>query len=202
MKTRTRFVLLVLPALLVAACADPPTVSAPDGAFLEAPSDALFLGGPGAGPAGLLQNFVAPHSGDQEVPANDSRARGQAVFQLSKDGTTLRYRLIVANIENVTQAHIHCGAPGTNGPVVAWLYPPAPPAELIPGRTNGPLAHGAITEADVIERPDSPTCPGGVASLSELIEKMRTGGAYSNVHTSQFPPGEIRGDIHAGGRHH
>lgn len=42
-------------------------------------------------------------SGDEEVPARPTRAQGQAIFTLNDDGT-LGYRLIVANIENVTQA--------------------------------------------------------------------------------------------------
>lgn len=140
-------------------------------------------------------NFVAVLSGEQEVPANDSAARGQAKLQLSADGTELDYRLIVANIENVTQAHIHCAAAGVNGPVVAFLYPAGPPAELIPGRTDGILAEGTITGADVIARPDSPECPGGVSGFSDLLNKIRSGQAYVNVHTSQFPGGEIRGQL-------
>ncbi len=37
-----------------------------------------------------------------EVPnAVESSAQGEAIFQLSKDGSELRYKLIVANIQNV-----------------------------------------------------------------------------------------------------
>lgn len=140
-------------------------------------------------------NFVAVLSGAQEVPPNDSAARGQTKFQLSQDGTALHYRLVVANIENVTQAHIHCAAAGVNGPVVAFLYPEAPPAELIPGRTDGVLAEGTITAEDVIPRPDSAECPGGVSGLNDLLGKIRSEDAYANVHTSQYPGGEIRGQI-------
>jgi hypothetical protein len=141
------------------------------------------------------RNFRAHLSGREEVPPVNTRAQGQAIFQLSKDGNELRYKLIVANIHNVTQAHIHCGAAGVNGPVVAWLYPDAPPATLIPGRFNGILAEGTIDAVDVVARPDSAACPGGVANFDDLIAKIRSGEAYVNVHTSQFPPGEIRGQI-------
>lgn len=125
-------------------------------------------------------------SGDEEVPANDSRAQGQAIFQLSGDGTALSYTLIVANIENVTQAHIYRAPGGVNGGIVVWLYPPAPPAQLIPGRSQGPLATGVITEASLV---------GTLAGqpLSALLDEMLAGNTYVNVHTSQFPPGEIRG---------
>jgi hypothetical protein len=134
------------------------------------------------------RTFVAPLSGGQEVPPNDSRATGVAVFKLSKDGTALDFRVNVGNIENVTQAHIHLAPVGVNGPVVVWLHPPGPPAQLLPGRTNGPLAQGTITAADLV---------GQLAGedLATLVAHIRDGNAYVNVHTTQFPPGEVRGQI-------
>lgn len=143
---------------------------------------------PTASAVGQGQTFVAPSSGAQEVPANDSRARGQTVFRLSDDGEQLHYRLIVANLDNVIQAHIHLAPAGVNGPVVAWLYPSEPPAQLIPGRSSGVLASGTITADDLV---------GALAGqpLSELVDAMESGTTYVNVHTSQFPGGEIRGQI-------
>ena len=139
--------------------------------------------------------FVAPLSGDEENPPVDTRATGVATFKLNSAGDAFSFRLIVANIENVTQSHIHCGAEGVNGPVVVFLYPDAPPPVLIEGRFQGVLATGTRTNAHVIARPDSPECPGGVANFDELLAKMRAGEAYVNVHTQQFPGGEIRGQI-------
>ncbi|HKH90874.1 MAG TPA: CHRD domain-containing protein, partial [Gemmatimonadaceae bacterium] len=52
------------------------------------------------GNAPAQDHFHATASGREEVPPNDSRGRGTATFKLSKDGTELSYRLIVANIEN------------------------------------------------------------------------------------------------------
>ncbi|MBI4201557.1 MAG: CHRD domain-containing protein [Chloroflexi bacterium] len=146
-----------------------------------------------AGASGpTVQNFVTHLSGDEEVPARDTRAQGQAIFQLSTDGTELSYVLIVANINNVTQAHIHVAPPGVNGPVVAWLYPSAPPAELIPGRFSGVLAEGTIT-------PDSLVGPLAGSTLEDLLEMMREGNTYVNVHTLQFPGGEVRSQIRVTG---
>jgi hypothetical protein len=137
---------------------------------------------------GHQRNFRAHLSGSEEVPPVNTRAQGQAIFQLSKDGTELHYRLIVANIQNVTQAHIHLAPAGVNGPVVAWLYPGAPPAQLIPGRFNGVLSTGVITGADLVG-------PLAGQTLEDLLDAMRDGDTYVNVHTSQFPPGEVRGQI-------
>ena len=129
-------------------------------------------------------------TGDAERPdPNDSRAQGQAIFHVSDDGSEIQYKLIVANIENVTQAHIHCCAntEGTAG-IVVWLYPSAPPLQLIPGRFQGALAEGAITQGSLV---------GSLAgqSLTVLLDNIASGLAYVNVHTSLFPPGEIRGQI-------
>jgi hypothetical protein len=137
---------------------------------------------------GETGNFHAHASGAEEVPANDSPAQGQAIFRLSADGTGLHYRLIVANIENVTQAHIHLAPEGQNGPVTAWLYPSAPPPVPIPGPSQGPLNEGVITAADL----RGPLAGG---ELSDLLDHLRAGNAYVNVHTAQFPGGEVRGQI-------
>jgi hypothetical protein len=133
-------------------------------------------------------NFRGHMTPEQEVHVVESKATGQAVFQLSKDGTELSYKVIVANIENVIMAHIHLASAGVNGPVVAWLYPSSPPAQLIPGRSNGVLAQGTITAANLVG-------PLAGQPLSALVDAMKEGGTYVNVHTSQYPPGEIRGQI-------
>lgn len=136
------------------------------------------------------ENFRTHLTGDEEVPPNNSKAQGQAIFQLSKDGTELYYKLNVANIENVLMAHIHWQVRGVNGSIAVWLYPNTPPLQptLIPGRTQGTLTEGVIVDADVI----SAVIPGG---LEGLLAEMRAGNTYVNVHTLQFPPGEIRGQI-------
>jgi hypothetical protein len=127
-------------------------------------------------------------TGAGEVPATDSRAQGQATFRLSADGESLHYRLTVANIENVTQAHIHMGPADGTGPVVAWLYPDGPPSVLIPGRSQGVIGEGTITADDLVG-------PLAGMELSDLIDAIAAGNTYVNVHTSQNPPGEIRGQI-------
>jgi hypothetical protein len=138
---------------------------------------------------GQNRNFVASLSGGEEVPANDSAAAGQTVLRLSKDGTELHYKLVVANITDVMAAHIHLAPAGANGGVVVWLYPPdGPPGELIPGRTQGILAQGTITEANL-------TGALAGATLDDLVQEMVDGNAYVNVHTTAFPGGEIRGQI-------
>ena len=60
-------------------------------------------------------------------------------------------------------------------------------------RRAGSSGLGTITEANLV---------GALAGqpLSALIDEIRSGNTYVNVHTSQFPGGEIRGQIQMNGR--
>ena len=140
-------------------------------------------------------DFLAPLAGDQEVPPHVTPAMGQAQFRLINDGQTLVYRLIVDDISNVTASHIHLAAKGVNGSVVAILFH----GSAASGPISGIIAEGTIESADLIG-------PLAGQDLSVLVEAMRSGGAYVNVHTDDgvaptntgpgdFPGGEIRGQI-------
>jgi hypothetical protein len=155
---------------------------------------ALAVAGPVA--AGDNDNFVAVLSGGEEVPANASHARGSATFSLSPDGSMIAYRLIASNIENVVASHIHIAPAGTNGGVAVFLYGPAAAGG---GRTDGVLATGTFTSADFVG-------PLANATMADLVDRLRDGLAYVNVHTNDgvaptntgpgdFPGGEIRGQI-------
>lgn len=135
-----------------------------------------------------VMNFRAHLTGEQEVPARETEAVGQAIFQLRNGGTELHYKLIVANLDNITMAHIHKAPAGVNGGVVAWLYPPSAPAMLISGTTNGVLKEGIIKKENLT---------GALAGmeLSDLVALFAEGTAYVNVHTTRYPGGEIRGQI-------
>ena len=187
-----RVVMVGLAAVVASACSSDSarTPAQPDGI-------AVPLRVESAQHADTPHNHSVHLSGDQEVftPATpdaptpaDTLAQGQAILHISKDGQSFDYKLIASNIENITQAHIHSAPPGANGDVVAWLYPSGPPPELLPGRHNGVLSQGTLTDADLVG-------PLAGATLGDLVQLLADGGAYVNVHTSQFPGGEIRGQI-------
>jgi len=160
----------------------------------------LVLAAPAVAEPPDAKNFVTHLTGAEEVPERDCPGQGQAIFQLSNDGTELSYRLITSNIENVVAAHIHIGAAGVNGPVVLFLFGNAPPAG---GSHDGVLGEGTATAADLVG-------PLTGQPLSALVTNMRVGNAYVNVHTNDgvaptntgcgdFPGGEIRGQIETAG---
>ena len=152
--------------------------------------------------ASQAQNYVAPLSGGEEVPSNESKGRGAAIFQLSADGSELHYRITASNIHNVHMAHIHGpAAAGANAGIVVWLFPStaAAPGPLGTGRHDGVLATGTITAANLM---------GSLAGqpLSALVTLIEDGRAYVNVHTNDgmepintgigdLQNGEIRGQL-------
>lgn len=132
-------------------------------------------------------NFRAHLSGTQENPPVETNAQGQAIFQLDSSGTSLDYKLNVANIDDVFAAHIHCGAIGVNGPAGVTLFFTPPPN---PGRVSGTLAEGSISAPNA-----GNSC--GWESLWDVVAAMESGETYVNVHTLPgVPSGEIRGQIH------
>jgi hypothetical protein len=133
----------------------------------------------------IPSTFHAILEGDEEVPPVDSDAKGAAIFRTSNDGTELNYKLVVANIEDVTAAHIHLAPRGENGDIVAFLFNPETPTD---GREFGILDEGTITSADLVGPLEGST-------LSELIDEMEAGNTYVNVHTVEHLSGEIRGQI-------
>lgn len=129
-------------------------------------------------------SFNAKLTGKEEVPRVDTEARGKAAFTVSEDGMTLRYRLNVSLIRNVTAAHIHRGKKGENGPPVAGIF--GGPKAV--GLYGGPLAEGSLNEKNLIGDYQG-------KSMADLVQLLNSGNAYVNVHTDQHPQGEIRGQI-------
>jgi hypothetical protein len=135
-------------------------------------------------PLGLA--FQAIMRGPAEVPPTSSLGRGLATYMMDQDGVTLHYTVMATGLTSmVTAAHIHSGGPGVNGPIVVNLCGAgdAPACE-----SNGVIATGSITADDLMG-------PLAGHSLNDLIALFRVAGAYSNVHTANFPNGEIRGAI-------
>ena len=145
---------------------------------------ALALGVGAVSADGHTRNFRTHLTGAEESTPVDTNAQGQAIFKFNEDLTEVQFKLIVANIENVTAAHIHLGAPGVPGGVVLPLYGGGGAGNNV----NGILAQGTLTAANL-----SGVLAG--ATLADLVDEILAGNAYVNVHTTQNPPGEIRGQL-------
>jgi CHRD domain len=129
-------------------------------------------------------HFGTHLTGDEEVPAVVTGAQGQATFKLSDDSQSVSYKLNVSNMDDVTQAHIHIGPAGENGPVVVFLFGFVEAGVDV----NGRLASGSFDAGDLVG-------PLAGFPLQELITAIEAGNAYVNVHTVAHPGGEIRGQL-------
>lgn len=142
--------------------------------------------------------FTATLDGASQMPEPvNTKASGTLLLQLSADGSQIAYTLTVSNLSNPVSADLHLGPPAANGPLVVKLLPKSASAKT--GLVNGVLAEGTIAAEDL-------TGPMLGGTIGDLLEQIRAGNAYTNIHTSDGvdPPnsgpgdyrlGEIRGQI-------
>lgn len=116
------------------------------------------------------QGFSATLSGAAEVPVVATTGSGTAVVILNNAQTQFTYSVTYTGLSaGVTASHIHRAAVGVNGPVTFGF---SPPLATTSGSFNGVV---------------NPT-PAQVADLF-------AGLYYVNIHTSNFPGGELRGQL-------
>ena len=133
--------------------------------------------------------FSAKLSGDEEVPPVETRARGFAKAKLRDGGSRLEYRAFFSRLRNVTAGHLHLGAPGENGPVVAFLIPQD--LDELSRRERRFLRFGIsgeLTSTDLVG-------PLAGQPLDALTQAIKDGNVYVNIHTEQNPAGELRGQL-------
>lgn len=129
---------------------------------------ALMAVGVSEGFAANSTTLVASLRGGQEVPPVVTNARGCGRFEIDVNANTLKFHISFGGLSSPeTAAHIH----GPAGPGVnAGVVFPLPSGNPKVGVWNYPQA----LEADIL-----------------------AGRMYVNIHTGQFPGGEIRGQINS-----
>lgn len=156
---------------------------------------ALWLA-PAAQAAVLI--FGAELSGLNEVPANISAGTGSGVVTFDDGADTLRIKIDFAGLTGTTTvAHIHCcvGPDGNAG--VATTIPSFPdfPAGVTSGGYDRTFSLADIT----FYNPAFIASSGGTVDLARaaLITGLSDRQAYLNIHTTDFPAGEMRGQLAA-----
>ena len=127
--------------------------------------------------------FKARLAGTEEVPPNESPAGGSAWVKINNDD--IEYEVNVTDIDKVNAAHIHLGEKGKNGPVILTLYKDDP-TEL----KTGKLAEANLTASNL-------EGPMKGKTGADLVQAIKDGTTYVNVHSTDFPNGEIRGHLEA-----
>ena len=132
---------------------------------------------------------------EETLVAVSTTGNGSFRARIDEGQQEISYRLRYADLEGtVSQAHIHFGARaqsggisvflctnGGNGPAGTQLCPAAPATVT-----------GTIRPVDVI----GPAAQGITAGqFAELVDAIRAGVTYVNVHSSLYPGGEIRAQL-------
>ncbi len=147
-------------------------------------------------PASAITVFTATLTGDQEVPPADTDAFGTATLMLNDAQDRLEISIEMTGIDldgnqtadtgdDLTVAHIHLGDFGENGPVVFGFV--GPNSDLNGDLEIDPVAGTIVSAWDIDE--------GNNTTLTEQLGNLFTQGLYFNIHTEEFPGGEIRGQI-------
>ena len=177
-------------------------------------STVLVLGDQGSR---RFQEFL---NGFKEAAAPISTT-GTGTFRatISKDEKEIGYELTFHDLEgDVRQAHIHIGYPQNSGGIVLWLCdsaanpsPSATTPECTENSNTGDLRNGHVTGTLTAADVQAQTANGiaGPAEWAEVLDLIRAGRTYANVHSVKFTGGEIRSQLDNGdddsddhGNHH
>lgn len=127
------------------------------------------------------ENFTAELSGDAQVPPIDVDGTGDATVTISDDESTVSWDVSYSGLTGDAAAgHIHYGAADEAGPV------------MIPFETVSNDGSTGSFSADDYEGGD-----GLPDDWSAVLDAIRDGEAYVNIHTAENPNGEIRGQLQA-----
>ncbi|MGH2774827.1 MAG: CHRD domain-containing protein [Actinomycetota bacterium] len=134
--------------------------------------------------------FNARLAGYNEVPSVSTSASGRFTAKVNRADEEISYKLRYEDLEGpVLFAHIHLGQKGANGGVSAFL---CGGGHADPCPQEGEV-RGVIGPDDVVGPDVQGIDPG---EFDELVDAMKAGVTYANVHSERFPGGEIRGQIH------
>jgi CHRD domain len=144
-------------------------------------------------------------TGYEEVPAISTEGNGTFRARIDTRDDQIRYRLTYSDLEgDVLQAHIHIGQRAVNGAIVAFLCSnlPSPPPNTPECPPSPGTVEGTIEPEDVRDTTAATPPVGGqgieAGAFDELVDAIRAGVTYANVHSSKWPGGEIRAQLERG----
>jgi hypothetical protein len=157
-------------------------------------SAALMLSAPAS--YAIPLTFVGNLSGANEVAPVPSPGTGLATVVLDPTAQTIQINVTFSGLtSNDMAAHIHCCGPLGTNVGVATAVPAFPGFPL--GVTSGTY-HSAVFDLtqSTIYNPAFVSLQGGLPQAeAALIAGIETGATYLNIHTVNFPGGEIRSQL-------
>jgi len=139
----------------------------------------------------LTTQFHARLNGYQETPAISSTGVGDFRATLVAPDK-LHYVFRYSGLEGGASlfAHVHFGQRSVAGGVSFFLCGGSTKPTPCPNGSG--TVEGDVGPADVVGPAAQGIEPG---SFAEILQAMRAGQAYANIHTTRWPTGEIRGQI-------
>lgn len=124
-------------------------------------------------------------TGGEEAPTKvNTGALGTAVVFVDTTNLEMTVNVQVYNLPaGATGGHIHAGALGTAGPVIFDLTPTA-------GTTGDFTLSQRLSSANLVVR-----AARGINTMTDAVQALTGGNCYINIHTSNNPGGEIRGQL-------
>ena len=124
-------------------------------------------------------------SGGSEAPSKvNTGALGTAVVVVDTTNLEMTVNVEVFNLPaGATGGHIHVGAEATAGAVIFDLAPTA-------GTTGDFTLSQRLSAANLVVRAAQ-----GIHTMADAIQALTGGNCYINIHTSNNPAGEIRGQL-------
>lgn len=104
--------------------------------------------------------------------------------------TMMWQSLHVWNGDDITMAHLHCGLPGANGPIVLDMFHPSASSS----DANGTLvATSSVSVSDL--HATSTGCAMPIMNLTDLGNALKAGIIYANAHSLAYPNGIVRAQL-------
>jgi hypothetical protein len=128
------------------------------------------------------KKYFTPLTGMEEVPPVNTKSTGIALFELLNNH--IDFKVNVTNLDNIKAAQIHIGEFGQNGEIIVSLLKSLSPVDV----QNGTLVEGQVTSSDLVG-------PLKGKTINELVQLFNNTKTYVNIHTEQYPNGEIRGQV-------
>lgn len=143
--------------------------------------------------------FTTTLSSANEVPVNTSPGTGSVTVTVDTVANTIAFNVAFSGLLGpTTAAHVHCCTPaGANAGVAVG---PGTLPRFPLGITSGTFVNAfSLLDASTYTPAFVTTFGGGTVggARDAIIARMTAGQTYFNIHTGQFPGGEIRGQLAA-----
>jgi hypothetical protein len=125
-----------------------------------------------------------------------TKGRGELKLHLDKYNQTATYELTYSDLTSTAlMAHIHFGKVHVPGDIMIWLCQtttnPGPAGTPVCPEPGGTVT-GTITASSVQGIPSQNVTAG---DFDAFVAALESNTAYSNVHSANFPTGELRGQV-------